>query len=266
MSTCLFCCIRREGKNPYNSHLHLCFRNGVATNDGLSPKNKVPDNVQKGCVPNTLFVHSESGWINAVVWLKFFSNNIQPTWPVILTLDGHSSHVSFELVKLARANNIHLLYLPSHTFHILQPLDVDLFQSKLFQNLSNVPFGKTWTSEVITTNANCITGTPNVAYIHSIKVKFPTASWQLLRLWGPRMINHQSVVPRAHRLPKGEEGMQPCTRQNSNRALEIVTFCTQSIQRSHAKLLNIVTFYFRVWISPLYERVCALHALFSLGS
>ena len=28
-------------------------------------KNKVPDNVREGSVPNTLFVHSDSGWINA---------------------------------------------------------------------------------------------------------------------------------------------------------------------------------------------------------
>ena len=35
----------------------------------------------------------------------------------------------------------------------------------------------------------------NVEYTHLIQVKFPTTSWHLLRLWGPRMINHQSVVP-----------------------------------------------------------------------
>ena len=38
----VFCCIRREGKNPHNSHLRLRFRSGVATNDGLSPKKESP--------------------------------------------------------------------------------------------------------------------------------------------------------------------------------------------------------------------------------
>ena len=38
----VFCCVRREGKNPHNSHLHLRFRSGVATNDDLSPKKESP--------------------------------------------------------------------------------------------------------------------------------------------------------------------------------------------------------------------------------
>ena len=96
-------------------------------------KNKVPDNVREGCVSNTLFVHSDSGWINAdlfLEWFKFFINNIPPTRPVVLIQDGHSSHVSIELVELACENNIHLLCLPSHTSHILQPLDIGCFKSK----------------------------------------------------------------------------------------------------------------------------------------
>ena len=95
-------------------------------------KKKVPDNVQEGCVPNTLFVHSDTGWINAdlfLEWFKFFIKNIPPTRLVLLIQDGHSSHVSIELVELARENNIYLLGLPSHTSHILQPLDVGCFKS-----------------------------------------------------------------------------------------------------------------------------------------
>ena len=95
-------------------------------------KKKVPDNVREDCVPNTLFTHSDTGWINAdlfLEWFKFFIKNIPPTRPVLLIQDGHSSHVSTELVDLARENNIYLLCLPSHTSHILQPLDVGCFKS-----------------------------------------------------------------------------------------------------------------------------------------
>ena len=95
-------------------------------------KKKVPDNVREGCVPNTLFMHSDTGWINAdlfLEWFKFFIKNIPPTRPVLLIQDEHSSHVSIELVELARENNIYLLCLPSHTSHILQPLDVGCFKS-----------------------------------------------------------------------------------------------------------------------------------------
>jgi len=37
--------------------------------------------------------------------------------------------MSFEVIEQARANNIHLLCLPAHTTHILQPLDVGVFKS-----------------------------------------------------------------------------------------------------------------------------------------
>ena len=49
--------------------------------------------------------------------------------PVLIIEDGHSSHVSLEVIKLARENDIYLLCLPSHCTHILQPLDVGFFKS-----------------------------------------------------------------------------------------------------------------------------------------
>ena len=125
-------------------------------------KKRVPDNVREGCVPNTLFVHSDTGWINAdlfLEWFKFFINNIPPTRPVLLIQDGHSSHVSIELVELARKNDIYLLCLPSHTSHILQPLDVGCFKS-FKANFSKANFSKAWTSNH--NKCNCITGTPSV--------------------------------------------------------------------------------------------------------
>ena len=75
---------------------------------------------------------SENGWITSELyldWFKFFLRNISPARPVLLIQDGHSSHVSIELIELARENNVHLLCLPSHTSHILQPLDVGVFKS-----------------------------------------------------------------------------------------------------------------------------------------
>uniref|UniRef100_A0A1X7SKR4 HTH CENPB-type domain-containing protein n=3 Tax=Amphimedon queenslandica TaxID=400682 RepID=A0A1X7SKR4_AMPQE len=95
-------------------------------------KRPVPDNFKEGAVPNTSFHTSENGWINSNIfleWLKFFVANIPPTRPVLLIQDGHISHVSIEAIEFARANHIHLLCLPSHTTHILQPLDVGVFKS-----------------------------------------------------------------------------------------------------------------------------------------
>ena len=61
--------------------------------------------------------------------VPFFVSNIPPSRPALLIMDGHGSHVSIDVIELARANNIHLLCLPSHTTHILQPLDVGVFKS-----------------------------------------------------------------------------------------------------------------------------------------
>ena len=44
--------------------------------------------------------------------------------PLVLIFDGHNSHVSSELLAHPLKNDIHLLMLPGHTSHLLQPLDV----------------------------------------------------------------------------------------------------------------------------------------------
>ena len=35
--------------------------------------------------------------------------------PKLLLFDGHLSHITVEIVELARENNIHIIVLPSHT-------------------------------------------------------------------------------------------------------------------------------------------------------
>ena len=95
-------------------------------------KISVPENLRDGAIPNTFFANSATGWMNTepfLQWFDFFLRNIPPTRPVLLIQDGHGSHVSIDLIELARANNVHLLCLPSHTTHILQPLDGGVFKS-----------------------------------------------------------------------------------------------------------------------------------------
>ena len=85
-------------------------------------KRAPPENVREGAVPNTLFCNTDSGWINEHIFMEFFNfflANIPPTRPVLIVMDGHSSHMTIEVIKKARANNVHLLCLPAHTTHIL---------------------------------------------------------------------------------------------------------------------------------------------------
>lgn len=95
-------------------------------------KKAVPDSFKEGAVPNTLFATSKSGWVNSdlfIQWFEFFLQNIPPIRPVLLIQDGHSSHVSIELIELAQKNDVHLLCLPAHCTHVLQPLDVGVFKA-----------------------------------------------------------------------------------------------------------------------------------------
>ena len=48
-------------------------------------------------------------------------------WLVLLILDGHKSYLTFQLRVVAIDNSVHLLKLPPHTTHVLQPLDVGGF-------------------------------------------------------------------------------------------------------------------------------------------
>ena len=92
-------------------------------------KRPVPEKMREGAFPNTVFRTSENGWINKELFLQLLEFFISSRRPVLLILDGHSSHVTLDLIELARSNDIHLLCLPSHTSHILQPSDVGVFKS-----------------------------------------------------------------------------------------------------------------------------------------
>ena len=47
--------------------------------------------------------------------------------PVVLFVDGHTSHINLEVVKLSREENIVLYCLLEHAIHLMQPCDVGLF-------------------------------------------------------------------------------------------------------------------------------------------
>ena len=62
--------------------------------------------------------------------VSVFLDNIPPSRPTVLLIqDGHASHITIELIEMARENNVSMLCLPSHTSHVLQPLDVEVFKS-----------------------------------------------------------------------------------------------------------------------------------------
>jgi len=55
---------------------------------------------------------------------KIAYKNIPDTCPVMLLLDGHTSHYTPEAIKVAVKNDIALFCLPPNATHVNQPLDL----------------------------------------------------------------------------------------------------------------------------------------------
>lgn len=76
------------------------------------------------------FTTSENGWVTSDIFLDFFKNHFLTNVterPVILLYDGHSTHITANIIETARESNVHLFVLPPHSSHMLQPLDVSIF-------------------------------------------------------------------------------------------------------------------------------------------
>ena len=85
----------------------------------------------RGEVPGTRYGLSSNGWTDQVLfkgWLveHFITHAVQGR-PLLLLLDGHSSHFEPETIKFAKENSIIIFCLPPHTTHEAQPLDCSLF-------------------------------------------------------------------------------------------------------------------------------------------
>ena len=96
------------------------------------PRVRVSEALKASAPPGSIVAAQKKGWITAELylrWFRFFLEQIPPARPVLLIQDGCSSHISIELIELAKENHVHLLCLPSHTTHVLQPLDVGVFSS-----------------------------------------------------------------------------------------------------------------------------------------
>ena len=98
----------------------------------IFPRVRIPESFKINAPPGSILAGQKKGWVTRdlyLEWFKFFIQQIPPARPVLLIQDGHSSHISLELIEVARKNDIHLLCLPAHTTHVLQPLDVGVFSS-----------------------------------------------------------------------------------------------------------------------------------------
>ena len=83
-----------------------------------------------GEVPGTTYGMSEKGWTDQqlfLYWLKHFLHYANPQRPLLLLLDGHSSHFELASIEMACKKEVIILCLPPHTTHESQPLDSAVF-------------------------------------------------------------------------------------------------------------------------------------------
>jgi len=80
------------------------------------------------------FTTSDSGWTNdeiALSWLRtIFLPETKPQDPEqwrVLVLDGHGSHRTEMFMQECFFNKVWVVYLPAHSSHVLQPLDVGVY-------------------------------------------------------------------------------------------------------------------------------------------
>ena len=84
-----------------------------------------------GELPGSRYGFSENGWMQSNLfnsWFrKQFISHAPASRPLILLLDGHSSHLNPDTIKFAAEKGVILFALPPNTTHLTQPLDKGVF-------------------------------------------------------------------------------------------------------------------------------------------
>ena len=74
---------------------------------------------------------TKSGWIDTeqfYAWMtNHFVTHIPPRLPIVVLLDGHSSHIDLYVIEFCANSGIFLFGLPPHSSHALQPADRGFF-------------------------------------------------------------------------------------------------------------------------------------------
>ena len=87
-----------------------------------------------GQVPGTAYgLNPKSGWIDGEIFRDWFNKHFleyaPATRPLLLLLDGHSSHYEPNFIREAASKGVIVFCLPPNTTHVCQPLDSTCFHS-----------------------------------------------------------------------------------------------------------------------------------------
>ena len=92
---------------------------------------RIPNEIARKAPKHFLLGKSDSGWMTAEVFYAYVANTLVKwckekgiTFPIILYVDGHASHLTRALSRYCAANEIILVRLHPNATHLLQPMYV----------------------------------------------------------------------------------------------------------------------------------------------
>lgn len=97
---------------------------------------RIPQDIVENIPSDWGVGRSENGWMTTGVFYEFIANIFYPwllrqniTLPIILFIDGHSSHLSLHTSQFCQEHKIILVALYPNATHIIQPMDVAVFRT-----------------------------------------------------------------------------------------------------------------------------------------
>ncbi|XP_030763697.1 uncharacterized protein LOC115888203 [Sitophilus oryzae] len=98
----------------------------------IFPRKQTSVTLETGGPLGAVYQCSDNGWMNQDLfadWLKHFNKHAKPSIadPVLLVCDNHGSHISLDMYEFCKIHHIHVVSLPPHKSHKMQPLDVTFY-------------------------------------------------------------------------------------------------------------------------------------------
>lgn len=108
---------------------------GVIPPHIVFPYTRLPSAVSKSVPDNWGISVSENGWMKSEIFYDYIKNIFYPylvqnkvQFPVVLFVDGHSTHKTYHLSELCSKLQIELMCLYPNSTRLLQPADVSVFK------------------------------------------------------------------------------------------------------------------------------------------
>lgn len=100
----------------------------------------------------TTYDGTSNGWVNSEIFdssfFKHFKAYARSTWPLLLLLDGHSSHFDPRVLRLGAESDVIIFCLQTNTTNLTQPLDFAPLKSLLERRMSGIFEETSWLLDI----------------------------------------------------------------------------------------------------------------------